>query len=193
MMNLRRSIPFGGLLTALVFAGATALAQEPGEQAETDHSSHHGQTDEQTGQEVTGGGSMMGGMMGQGMMAPGQTGQKTGQPMMGDCPMMGSMMGRGKQDMMGQGRMGPGEMQGGMAPGMRGLFGSRVTPMMNLSVEDVRSYLVVQLDRLKNRRLKVGDIKAEDGTITADVVTVDNSLVQRFTVDRRTGAIEYQD
>jgi hypothetical protein len=95
------------------------------------------------------------------------------------------------------GGMGPGMMQGGMGPGvMRGgmaaLFGSRVTPMMNLSAEEVRGYLGAQLDRLDNKRLKVGDIKADDGTITADIVTVDNSLVQRLKVDRHTGAIEYQ-
>ena len=107
----------------------------------------------------------------------------------------------------GQGTMGPGMMQGGMGPGMMmgsgmmqggmgsgtgALFGSRVTPMMNLSVEDVRSYLAVQLERLNNKRLKVGDVAAADGTITADIVTVDNSLVQRLKVDRRSGAIEYQ-
>jgi hypothetical protein len=129
-------------------------------------------------------GSMMGqGAQGQGMMDSGQTGQQ----MMGGCPMMGGMMGQGKGGMM-QGGMGPGMMQGGKG----GLFGSRVTPMMNLSAEDVRGYLGAQLDRLGNKRLKVGDIKAEDGTITADIVTVDNSLVQRLKVDRHTGAIEYQ-
>ena len=52
--------------------------------------------------------------------------------------------------------------------------------------------LAVQLDRLNNKRLKVGDIKSEDGAITADIVTIDNSLVQRLKVDRHTGAIEYQ-
>jgi hypothetical protein len=83
--------------------------------------------------------------------------------------------------------MGPGVMRGGMAA----LFGSRVT-MMNLSAEEVRGYLGAQLDRLDNKRLKVGDIKADDGTVTADIVTVDNSLVQRLKVDRHTGAIEYQ-
>ena len=40
--------------------------------------------------------------------------------------------------------------------------------------------------------LKVGDVRSDDGTITADIVTVDNSLVQRLRVDRHTGAIEYQ-
>lgn len=101
-----------------------------------------------------------------------------------------------------RGGMAPGMMQGntshgmmapGMMPGGRGaLFGSRVTPMMNLSVEDVRSYLALQLDHLNNKRLNIGDINAEDGTITADIVTVDNSLVQRLKIDRRTGTIEYQ-
>ena len=33
---------------------------------------------------------------------------------------------------------------------------------------------------------------ADGGTITADIVTVDNSLVQRLKVDQRTGTIEYQ-
>ncbi|MBX9944098.1 MAG: hypothetical protein K2Y40_08470 [Reyranella sp.] len=73
------------------------------------------------------------------------------------------------------------------------LFGTRVTPMMNLSVEDVRSYLAGQIQRLNNKRLKVGEVKAEEATITAGIVTVDNSLVQRLKVDRHTGAIEYQD
>jgi hypothetical protein len=76
---------------------------------------------------------------------------------------------------------------------MEGMFGSRVTPMMFLSVEDVRHYLTSQLERLHNRRLKLGDVKADDANITADVVTVDNSLVQRLSVDRRTGVIKYED
>ena len=197
-MNLRRSIQLGVPLIALVATGSLALAQEQSQQAPpADHSAHHGQTDQQTGQQMMGGGPMMGGMMGQGMMGSDQTGQQKGQQMMGGCPMMGGMMGQGKQGMMGQGMMGPGMMQGGMmqggmVPGMAGVFGSRVTPMMNLSAEDVRGYLGAQLGRLNNKRLKVGDIKADDGTITADIVTVDNSLVQRLKVDRHTGAIEYQ-
>lgn len=161
-MSLRRPIQLG-LLIAFAIMGSVALAQEQSQQEPTtDHSAHHDETGQQTDQ--------------------------TGQPMMGGCPMMGSMMGQGKQGMMGKGMMGAGMMQGGMGA----LFGSRVTPMMNLSVDDVRGYLAVQLDRLNNKRLKVGDIKSEDGTITADIVTVDNSLVQRLKVDRHTGIIEYQ-
>jgi len=41
-----------------------------------------------------------------------------------------------------------------------------------------------------NPRLKVGEVKEKDAdTITADIVTLDNSLVQRFIVDRHTGAL----
>ena len=117
------------------------------------------------------------------------TGQQTEQPSMDDCPMMGRMRGQSMQGM-----RAPGMMQRGMVQeGKAGLFGSRVTPMMNLSAEDVRGHLAVQLNRLNNKRLKVGDIKVDDGTITADVVTVDNSLVQRLKVNRHNGAIDYED
>jgi len=75
---------------------------------------------------------------------------------------------------------------------MDALFGSRVTPVMNLSPEDVRGYLGLQLQRLNNKRLKIGDLKSDDGTITTDIVTVDNSLVQRLKIDRHTGAIQYE-
>jgi hypothetical protein len=118
------------------------------------------------------------------------------------CGMMGhGMMGSGRMDrgMMGHGgMMGRGGMIGGMMHhgggqgGMQSWFGSRVRPVMNLSVDDVRGYLDQQVDRLGNKRLKVGEVKtAEDGFITADIVTLDNSLVQRLKVDRRSGDIEY--
>jgi hypothetical protein len=91
---------------------------------------------------------------------------------------------------MGQGMMGPG-MMGSGRQGMGATFGSRVVPVMNLSIDDVRGYLAMRLERLNNKRLKLGDLKSDDGTITADIVTVDNSLVQQLKVDRRTGAIDY--
>jgi hypothetical protein len=169
-MKVHSPLRLAASLTALAFMGSVASAQEP------DHTAHHG----------TGG-------------SPAQ------QQSMGGCPMMGqAMMGGGTMGRMGRGRqgmmgMGHSMMQGGMmqsgttAPGMASMFGSRVTPMMNLSVEDVRGYLTAQLDRLKNKRLKIGEIKTGDGTITADIVTVDNSLVQKLKVDRQTGAIDYQE
>lgn len=135
---------------------------------------------------------MMGGS-GQGMMGPrmmqGEQGNQRGQSAMDShdmmqgrmagmmCPMMGSMM---QGDMM------------GASTGMGALFGSRVVPRMNLSADDVRSYLSAKLDHLGNKRLKLGNIDAEGGTITADIVTADNSLVQRVKVDRSTGDIKYE-
>jgi hypothetical protein len=124
----------------------------------------------------------------------GTASQEIQRPTMDGCPMMRGMRGQSMQGMRGQGMRGPGMMQSGVTQdGKAGLFGSHVTPMMNLSAEDVRGYLIVKLDRLNNKRLKVGEIKVDDGTITAEVVTVDNSLVQRLKVDRHTGAIDYQD
>ena len=111
-------------------------------------------------------GMMHGGMMDRGMHSGG------GEMM---CPMMGGMM---------QSRT--------AGAGMSGLFGSRVIPKLNLSVDDVRGYLTAQLERLGNKRLKIGNLNADAGTITAEVVTVDNSLVQRMKVDRGTGDIAYE-
>ena len=144
------------------------------------------------------GGTGQGMMQGHGMMREGMGQQPNDRAAMhGDmggmvCPMMrsgmmqGGMMGSG---MMSSGMMGMGRM-GGEAGG---LFGSRVTPMMNLSVDDVRAYLSLRLERLNNKRLKIGDINSGDGTISADIVTVDNSLVQRLKVDRHSGAITYEE
>jgi hypothetical protein len=122
----------------------------------------------QRGAEQQGGGGMMCPMMQSGMMQH----EMTQGDMMHGGMMQGSMMRNG--------------MMGG---GMGALFGSRVTPVMNLSVEDVRAYLASRLERFGSKRLKVGDVKSDDATITTDIVTVDNSLVQRLKVDRHTGAI----
>src|SRR6266436_6534263 len=88
-----------------------------------------------------------------------------------------------------KGKMGSGMMRSGM----NALFGSRVRPVMNLSVDDVRGYLASQLEHLNNKRLKLGDVNSGDATITADIVTVDNSLVQRLKIDRHSGAITYEE
>jgi hypothetical protein len=137
----------------------------------------------------------MKGKMGPGMMQ-GEMGQQQkgqGMPPQGDmgsdmmCPMMRSGMMQG--GMMGSEMMGSGMMRSGM----NALFGSRVRPVMNLSVDDVRGYLASQLEHLNNKRLKLGDVNSGDATITADIVTVDNSLVQRLKIDRHSGAIIYEE
>jgi hypothetical protein len=172
-----RFVSTASLVLCIVAAGAgTALAQGmPGGMAPGMMQGERttGATNSDMPEHRTKRGMMSSGMM-QGMM----------------CPMMrGMMQGDMDQGMMGPGMMGPGTMRSGMRGGM---FGSRVTPMMNLSVDDVRSYLGMQLDQLNNKRLKIGNIAAEGGAITAEIVTVDNSLVQRLKVDRHTGAIEYE-
>ena len=137
----------------------------------------------------------MKGKMGPGMMQgeKGQQPKDQGMPPQGDmgsdmmCPMMRSGMMQG--GMMGSEMMGSGMMRSGM----NALFGSRVRPVMNLSVDDVRGYLASQLEHLNNKRLKLGDVNSGDATITADIVTVDNSLVQRLKIDRHSGAITYEE
>jgi hypothetical protein len=118
----------------------------------------------------------------------------SGSEMMHHEMMHGGMGGGMKHHDMMQGDTGHGGMmmRGDAGSGMGTLFGSRVVPTLNISVDDVRGFLTARLDRLNNKRLKLGEVKADDSTITADVVTVDNSLVQRLKVDRHTGDIEYE-
>ncbi len=114
---------------------------------------------------------MMGYGMGPGMMGPnGMMGYGMGPGMMGNMPMMGNMMGPG---MMGYGMMGP--YWGG-------------NQALNLTVNDVKGDLERWVASTGNPNIKVGNVVEKDAnTITADVVTKDNSLVQQYTVDRRTG------
>jgi hypothetical protein len=107
------------------------------------------------------------------------------------------------------GGWGPG-MMGGGGPGygMRGRGGGW-GPMMgygygrgygpgagasqtrNLTVDDVKARLDTMLQRRGNSHLKVGEVKEKDAdTIVGDIVTRDNSLVDRFLFNRHTGAIQ---
>jgi hypothetical protein len=105
--------------------------------------------------------------------------------------MMGQGMGPG---MMGQG-MGPGMMGQGFGPGTMmgpgaGGYGARVTPPADLSTDDVRHFFEDRLASHGNDRLRVGEVKeGEDDAIIADIETVDGSLVQRYQVDRHSGAM----
>jgi hypothetical protein len=125
----------------------------------------------------------MGGMMGQGGhgMDPGMMGQ-------GMHPGMGQM-GPG---MMGQtpgmmGQMGPG-MTG---PGMMGMHGFRVVPMMHLSTDDVRQFLQRHISAHGLTRLQVGEVtQTDDETITADIVTREGSLALRLEIDAYTGFVK---
>ncbi len=102
-----------------------------------------------------------------------------------------SMMGQGQMPMMGHGMMGHG--MGGhkkMAPGM----GPRVVPIKHLSTDEVRHFLEHRLDGQGYKRLKVGPVEEKDnGTIVAEIVTAEGSLVQRLEVDQHTGLIKHID
>ncbi len=146
-----------------------------------------------------GGGGQAGPALQPGHMSQGQSGAASGQP----CPMAGAYqdksghgkMGRGMgSGMMGQGMMGSGMMGPGMmAPGSgmdRG-HGMRVVAKADLSTDDVRHFFEDRLAMHGNKRLKVGEVtEGEDDTIVADIVTLEDSLVQRFKVDRHTGRVQ---
>lgn len=117
---------------------------------------------------------------GMGMMGPGMMGMGRGMMGMGG---MGGMMGPG---MMG---MGP-----GMGPGMARGWGAQDCPWASgdpgrlLGKDDVAKMLERQLAMHGNDRLKVGKVEEKDDkTIVAEIVTKDNSLVDKFAIDRRTG------
>jgi hypothetical protein len=90
--------------------------------------------------------------------------------------------------MMGPNMMaGPG-MWGGYGPGVTGPGWNTAGRDLNLSMDNVKNYFERWLAWQANPRLKVGDVKEKDAdTIVADIVTKDNSLVQRFVVNRRNG------
>lgn len=68
----------------------------------------------------------------------------------------------------------------------RGYYGGQAN--QNPSTDYVKNYLERMIAVQGNPRLKVGDVKEKDAdTIVADIVTKENSLVQRFVVDRHTG------
>jgi hypothetical protein len=113
----------------------------------------------------------------------------------------GHMWGHGPGMMYGPG-YGPGMMQGygpgygpgmmygpGYGPGMMGPWWQGQQANLNLTTDDVKTFFERWIGVQGNPRLKVVDVKEKDAnTIEADIVTKEgNALVQRFSVDRRTG------
>ena len=121
-------------------------------------------------------GGMMGPGMGQGMMMPGMMGGMMGSGMMMGPGMMGGMMG-------------PSYTCPWCGPGMMGWGYGVPQASLNLSVNDVKSYLDRWIAISGNPHVKAGAVTEKDSsTITADIVTTDKeALVQRFNIDRRTG------
>jgi hypothetical protein len=81
----------------------------------------------------------------------------------------------------------PGRGHMGWSAGFPWLRSQLVGP---LDEPDVRRMMEGWLRQERNPRLKLGPITSKgDHIFQADIVTQDNSLVQRFDIDRRTGAV----
>jgi len=108
------------------------------------------------------------------------------------CPYSGQWMGPG---MMGRGMMGPckggqGMMgQGMMGPGMMGPgHGQRRQQLQKpLEEKDVKAILENYITNMKNPNLKLGQIKETGTAFEAEILTKDNSLVDKIMVDKMTG------
>ncbi len=88
---------------------------------------------------------------------------------------------------MGQGMMGQGFGPGQHAYGPGGCPGVAALGA-ELTVDTVTKFLEARLAHWGNPRLKVGKVEAaDDKTITAEIVTKDGSLVEKFTFDKATG------
>ena len=117
--------------------------------------------------------------MGRGMMGPGMgmgPGEGMGAGMMEDCPMMG----------MQRGGMGP--RMGGMKGGAGGILGGPRHAPEEMTPERVRAWVEDRLEWIGNPRLALGDVEtAADGSIIAEIVTADGSLVQKLAFNRYPG------
>jgi len=100
---------------------------------------------------------------------------------------MGSQMGGQMGGQMGS-QMGSQMGMGGMGH-MRYHMNGNPAMDLDLDVDDVRNIIEGRLAMHGNDRLKVGEVTVvDDDTITAEIVTVDNSLVTKLEFDRKTGA-----
>lgn len=81
-----------------------------------------------------------------------------------------------------------GSDMGMMGGPMGGMLGRGANIDKQLTPDDAKAVITGFLAMHGNKRLKAGNVQEKDaGTILAEVVTVDNSLVQRFEIDRKTG------
>jgi len=147
--------------------------------------------------------SMPGGMMPRGMMGPGMMhgmmeGMMRGMAeglarglVEGMAAVHGMEPETGPSEGMGpRGMRQPGMMRGrGVGPAL--LYGP---PAEDMTVERARTMLEGALAWHGNPRLKLGMVEEQnEDTIVAEILTVDDSLVQRLVIDRATGAIRRVD
>jgi hypothetical protein len=208
-----------GLAAALLFAASTPLLA----QDDDEHTVHHPDAQAAEGAPPAAEASQPGGMMEQGMMGPGMMqpeGSERGpmaEGMMGPSMMHDMMEGmmRGTAEGLARGlvegmaavhgmepeigasgAMGPQRMrQHGMMRG-RGIGPALLygPPADGITVERARTMLEGALAWHGNPRLKLGTVEEEnENTIVAEILTVDDSLVQRLAIDRATGTFRRVD
>lgn len=96
--------------------------------------------------------------------------------------MRGGMMGYG-----GYGMMGSGGMQGFAGQPCAAYGSGTLASGTEITKDSVASMANAYLARLGNPNLKLGEIKELDKAFEVSIVTKDNSLVNRYTVDKKTG------
>lgn len=201
---------------SLLFAGLLLFGTATAAMAQTDAQEHDAHHPEETqaappaaaGSETPAAGTQ-GGMPGMGMMTPemmqmmqGMMGQGGMSGMMGGVQGPG-MQGRGMgQGMTGQMPMADGMMMCPMMQTMGARSGIDMHPLLGAAMlygmphgkveemtpERVRAFLEQRLEQHGNPRLKLGEIAtAADGSITAEIVTIDGSLVQKLAFNRYPG------
>ncbi len=199
------------LFASLLFVGtATAVVAQTDSQ---DHDAHHPPETQAAPAAPTAdapaSAAMRDGMPGMGMMPPEM--MQMMQRMMGQEGMAGMMRGRQGRAMP-EGGMGPGMMggmplgdgmmacpmmpaagerpMGAMMGGAAMLYGLGTAAQEEMTAERVRVLLEERIAWHGNPRLEVGEIaEADDGSIVAEIVTVDGSLVQRLAFNRYPGLV----
>jgi hypothetical protein len=106
------------------------------------------------------------------------------------CPYCGDYMGPGYGR--GPGMMGPGYGGGyGMGPGMMGPgygYGPQYRqPSKPLDEKDAKAEVEDYIKGSRNPNLKMGSVKDKGSTFEVEILTKDNSLVDRILVDKNTG------
>jgi hypothetical protein len=91
--------------------------------------------------------------------------------------------------MMGRGMMGSDSQRGDMGSGMMGRGYERQyrQPQKPLDEKDARILLENYLQSMRNPNLKLGEIKDLGHGFEVEILTTDNSLVDKIMVDKKTG------
>jgi YVTN family beta-propeller protein len=186
--------------TVPVGPGPNGITVRPGTAAAEDHDAHHPAQAQSEPAPVPAlpGTSSAAGMAGDrpemmGMMTPEmmqrmqgtmrKQGGEGGHPGMMTCSMMGDMMARPSggdpQAVTGEADLGP-----------AALYGLPQASPEEMTPERVRAWLERRLAWHGNSRLKIGKIAAAgEGTVTAEIVTIDGSLVQKLAFNRYPGLV----